>query len=150
MTSILSTLKFALKFPKPLILLAFSPWHLFCQDNTTLATGICSHQHSLLRPPRNHIIHPIWMPTPNPGCRKASPFLWYDFGRCQTPKLPCGWDLSLNNQPFRGVCVIFQLHRLSFFVYTHILSISSLYFDENMLKYAIIKNVDHKPNLIRK
>jgi hypothetical protein len=25
-----------------------------------------------------------------------------DFNRYQTPKMPCGWDLNLNNRLFRG------------------------------------------------
>ena len=34
MASILAAHEKAANSPKPLILLTFSPWHLFCQDNT--------------------------------------------------------------------------------------------------------------------
>jgi hypothetical protein len=36
--SILSILEIAMKAQKPLILLTFLGWHLFCQDNTTQRT----------------------------------------------------------------------------------------------------------------
>ena len=57
-----------------------------------------------------------------PGCRKASGlfcthFSQCDFNRCQTLKTPCGWDLNLNNQLFRGDFAIFQSHNLPFFRY---------------------------------
>ena len=53
-------------------------------------------------------------------CRKASGlfcthFSQCNFGRCQTPKMPCGWDLNLNNRLFRGDFAIFQSPGLPFF-----------------------------------
>ena len=69
---------------------------------------------------RNHIVHPKYMPTKKTKCRKASGlfcthFSQCNFGRCQTPKMPCGWDLNLNNRLFRGDFAIFQSPGLPFF-----------------------------------